>query len=218
VPSPIDVLFDHTEGEDWYWGEAAKKIEETIPHNDPRSFDVITSSLDQLPELMRRHSAWQIATSFEFLFNNVLSSYPFLFADERIAEPYRVRTVRKLFKLFDLFFRNAVTCNDGPVHLQREFVGDPVQGYVNTVCYMFWDNCPLTDLGLPSIRDACRDVMEQCLTIPNHAIIESALHGLGHLAPGDTRAAEIALSYSRRGTGPQELLAYAKAASEGHVQ
>lgn len=212
----FDLLFNHPEGEDWYWSEAADAVETALPGDDPHTLDTIEAALDQLPDLMTRYSAWQIATGFEFLFNNALSSYAFLFADARIAEADRVRTAGKIFRLFDLLFRNAATWT-GPAHRDRNTAAGP-QGYINTVCYMFWDNCPLTDMGIPAIRAACIDVMERCLLIPNNAVIESALHGLGHLAPENARATELTAGFASRGIGHPELTAYARAASAGRVQ
>lgn len=218
MPDPLRLIFDHPEGEHWYWDATAREIEAAIPHDDPHTFEVIISALDNIPVLMKQYSGWQIATGFEFLFNNALSLYPFLFADERIAESDRVLTAGKLFGLFNILFRTTATWTTGPAHLQKVSPADPVQGYINMVCYMFWDNCPLTELGIPAIRAACIDVMERCLAVPNNAVIEGALHGLGHLSPSDRRASEIAASYANRRAGPAELLIYARAASAGHVQ
>ena len=217
LTAAFGLIFDHPEGTDWYWGDAADRIEEKLPYTDPDSFNVIEAALDQLPDLAGRYSAWQIATGFEYLFNNVLSSYPFLFQDERIEEARRVSTVGKLFSLFDTVFRHAAAWTHGPAHQQRDLTAGP-QGYVNIVCYMFWDNCPLADLGIPAIRSACIDVMERCLGIPNNAVIESALHGLGHLAPSDKRAAGLAAGFADRGIGHPALITYARAASAGYVQ
>ena len=216
MPDRFDVLFNHPEGEDWYWGESADAVAAALPGDDPHTLGTIEAALDQLPDLMKRYSAWQIATGFEFLFNNVLSSCPFLFADERIAETDRVRTAGKIFRLFDIFFRDAATWT-GPAHLDRNAATDP-QGYVNIICYMFWDTCPLTGLGKPALTAACIEVMERCLLVPNNAVIESALHGLGHLAPGNARAAGLAAGFADRGIGQVELIAYARAASAGLVQ
>ena len=212
------LLFDHPEGEDWYWSAPAERIAAALPHTDPRTLTVIESALDGLPDLMSRYSAWQIATGFEFLFNNVLSLYPFMFEDERFEEADRIRTAEKLFRLFDIFFRETAHWSGGPAHLQSVPSADPVQAYVNIVCYMFWDSCPLPDFKVPALRAACIGVMERCLGIPNNAVIESALHGLGHLAPEDARATALATDFAGCGLGPPELIAYARAASAGYVQ
>ncbi|KJS26894.1 MAG: hypothetical protein VR75_05535 [Hyphomonadaceae bacterium BRH_c29] len=212
----LDLIFDHVESTDWYWGDAADEIELALRPNEPQSFKVIETALNQLPSLMARYSAWQIATGFEFLFNNVLSSYPLLFQDERIEETRRVLAAENLFDLFNVFFRDATTWT-APVHLQRTAASDRDQGYINTVCYMFWDNCPLVDFGIPSLRTACIKVMERCLSVPSNAVIESALHGLGHLAPKDPRAVDLSSGFAARGIGHPALIAYAKAASAGRV-
>ena len=212
----LDLIFNHTEASDWYWGDAAIEIEKRLPPDDPASFDAIEAALQSLPELAARYSAWQVATGFEYLFNNVLSSYVFLFEDPRIDETRRVHAAGNLLALFDPFFRHAATWT-GPAHQQRTTDGGP-QARLNIVCYMFWDTCPLPGFGIPAITSACIDVMERCLSMPNNAVIESALHGLGHLAPGNRRAAELAASFAARGRGHPNLIAYARAASAGHVQ
>ena len=215
--SAFDLIFDHAEGEDWYWGDAANRIEQALPSNKPESFDVIEAALAQVPALTDRYSAWQVATGFEFLFNNVLSSYPFLFQEERIEEGRRIRAAENLYGLFKDFFSTATTWT-GPAHLQTTASPDREQGYINIVCYMFWDNCPLADFGIPALRAACIDVMARCISIPSNAVIESALHGLGHLAPDDARAASLAAGFADRGIGHPKLIAYARAASAGRVQ
>lgn len=215
----LDPIFSHPEGIEWYWDDDTDRIGCELPSGDAQSFDVIEAALVHLPALMARYSPWQIATGFEFIFNPVLSSYANLFADDRIVEPRRTEAAANLFGLFGLLFREAAAWTFGPEHLLRESPAgtDPVQRDINRICYMFWDTSRLLHLGLPGVRRACLDVMERCLTVPNYAVQESALHGLGHLARDDARAAALAAGFAARGMGPPELIRYAQAAAVGHV-
>lgn len=213
------LIFSHPEGIEWYWDEAADEAMRLLPADDPHTFDVIEAMLDHLPALTTRYSPWQVSTGFHFIFSFIATPYTDLFRDERIDESRRSAAAAKLFDLFDRVFRDTASWTHGPAHLLRERPAgaDPVQADISTICYMFWDTCRLPHLGVPGVRSACLDVMERCLAVPNHAVQESALHGLGHLAPDNARASALAAGYAARRTAPPELIEYAKAASASHV-
>lgn len=219
LAASISLILAHPEGNCWYWDAAADEAQSALPEGAPQSFDTIEAILAHIPALAERYSAWQVATGCEFIFNNTLSSYAFLFGDERIEESRRVRTIANIFDLFNFVFRDAANWSNGPAHLARgaPAEADPIQEETNRICFMFWDSCPLLGLGVPNIRTACIDVMEHCLTIPNYAVQESALHGLGHLAHADRRAARLAADFAKTGMAPLELIRYAQAAATGNI-
>jgi hypothetical protein len=90
-------------------------------------------------------------------------------------------------------------------------------------CYMFWDVSPLdywpdSVIG-PIAYPVVAEVMESALYSPNIAVIESGLHGLGHMVYKYAAATQIIdqfLSHCQKSLRP-ELVSYALAARTGGI-
>ncbi len=101
----------------------------------------------------------------------------------------------------------------------------PPMSPLNNICYMFWDTSPLltwrTWPGDLQPQDAVYEVLEATLHLSNPACIESALHGLGHLAQArretSTRAADITRHFMATRPLTAELREYASRAATGYV-
>jgi hypothetical protein len=90
-------------------------------------------------------------------------------------------------------------------------------------CYMFWDASPLdywpdSTIG-PMVYPVVAEVMETALHSPNCAVIESGLHGLGHMVYKYAGATQIIDQFisQRQSTVRPELMAYARAARTGGI-
>jgi hypothetical protein len=90
-------------------------------------------------------------------------------------------------------------------------------------CYMFWEASPLdywpdNVLG-PVAYPVVAEVMETALYSPNLAVIESGLHGLGHMVYKYKAAAQIIDRFvsERRNTVRTEIIDYALAARTGMI-
>ena len=101
-------------------------------------------------------------------------------------------------------------------------LGETGHDRLSYICYMLWD---VTGFAYWEERDegeampqAILDVLEHALESPNDAVIESGLHGLGHLASADRRRDAIGRLLDRRPDLRPELKIYAEACSVGCIQ
>jgi hypothetical protein len=102
-------------------------------------------------------------------------------------------------------------------HLSEEG-GEPALSYI---CYMMWDLCPLAhNWGFGAagpIADAVIGVLERALESDNDAVVESALHGLGHLERRTAAREIIERFLLLHPAARPELRAYGEAAASGCV-
>lgn len=89
------------------------------------------------------------------------------------------------------------------------------------ICYMLWDVTalaywPKEDEG-EAVPQAVIELLSGVLDSPNDAVVESALHGLGHLASPPRRAEVIGGMLERRPALRPELRKYAEACSLGCI-
>ena len=204
----VALIFDHPEGVDWHWEDAADRIAVGVPV-ELKSFDILEAAFVHFETYLAPYSPWQIAMGTSFLLDSILSPHVSLFSDERLDIARRVAVVRGLRNIFADTFK---------LHAKWEYQGgDGVQKDINDKCYMFWETCPLPFSQSRPIAEACIDVMAFCLTIPNMAVIESGLHGLGHSAGSYPRAAQTVEQYIADGKCPAVLLDYARSAAVGNV-
>ncbi len=101
-------------------------------------------------------------------------------------------------------------------------LGETGHDRLSSICYMLWDVTGLVyweerDEG-DAVPQAVLDVLEHALGSSNDAVIESALHGIGHLASPLRRAEIIGQMLERRPTLRPELRKYAEACSLGCMQ
>jgi hypothetical protein len=105
-------------------------------------------------------------------------------------------------------------------HLNEPAVSKPLA----TFCYMVWEASPLDywpdPLVGPLVYPVVAEVMASALDSSNSAVIESGLHGLGHLVykyPAATQIIDQFISQRQSMLRP-ELIAYARAARTGGIQ
>jgi len=165
------------------------------------------------PAVLDRFSANEVGLAFG-------QTLPHIFADPNLPIEVRRRAFRALPELFSGLF--TPRCSHGLCH-QNEI--EPDTYYLNGVCYMWWDVSPfswtmgwVTDEDRADFLHVCRT----CLSSPNPAVQESALHGLGENSPwGDERLeiSELIDWYLESGlVADPRLVAYAESASLGMVQ
>src|SRR6185295_87095 len=95
---------------------------------------------------------------------------------------------------------------------------------LNHICYMWWDVFIISgnseDDGMRPLNEACLAVMEQCLALSNVAVLEGALHGLGHFVNGYPEQCREAIDrfVAERGSElPPQLHRYGMAARTGAI-
>lgn len=132
-----------------------------------------------------------------------------------VAKERKVNAVSALRVLYD----EILTARARPCLGHLSEAGHDRLSYI---CYMLWD---VTGLAYWSRQDegdavpqAILDVLEHALESPNDAVIESGLHGLGHLAAAERARVAIDRLFARRPDLRPELKKYAEACSLGCIQ
>lgn len=210
----LDALFDHDEAQgEWYWRDLATETPWSLIHMQQEEWivvEVLDRAFSDFDRYLGRFTAWQIATGINYVFNNSCSGFAFAVMHPGSSVERRVAMVGGLRVIFDRVF--ARHCAPALLHLNK-------LPEINGICYMFWEVTPIMNLEFPAIRRAAYGVLEHCLHSTNIAVVESALHGLGHEAHADPTAVAIIDGYIARATkAPPELLAYAHAARSGRIQ
>lgn len=141
------------------------------------------------------------------------------FKDAPVVFKRKEAALRSLFNLF----REVMAPRCAP---QQAAFSQEKLAPLNSICYMFWDVTPLSGQwsGVNKVErrayyDAVAWVMGQCLFSLNPAVVESGLHGLGHMIfdyPGV--AAPILDDFLEKNKNRQDHLTnYARAARTGMI-
>jgi hypothetical protein len=209
----LDALFDHDEAQgQWYWRDLGSEALQPLTHMQQEEWvvvEVLDRAFSDFDRFLARFTPWQLATGINYVFNNSLSSFAFAVMHPGTPLERRVAMVGRLRVIFDRVFERH--CVPSLAHLSK--LPD-----VNGICYMFWEVTPIMNLDFPAITEAAYGVIEHCLASSNVAVVESALHGLGHRVRADAKAARMIDQYIRQADSARpELLAYARAAQVGAV-
>jgi hypothetical protein len=212
-------VFDHpVTRPEWHFDvEADHWVEENDPGH--RTVEFLTRLFEEPGALTSLFTDGQIAQGLNFLVSPACSNHMFALVNEAVPWKQRERGIRAMGILFrDLFAR---VCPDRLSHLDYS-PGD--ESPLNTVCYMWWDNCPLPFSAVVSeklqVTAAVFDVLRETLRLPSLACREAALHGLGHLYGEHPSEVERIVDHflAREPRMPRELRHYALAARTGCVQ
>ncbi len=167
--------------------------------------------------LLGRYTPAQIDQGMWFLISPGFSSQLFALTDHTVSFSLRRRGILAIECLFTDLYASACTAFFG--HLDD---GPEPPSPLNSSCYMWWDMAPLCRQGEDGGRtDALiLRVQSKILRLQSVACVESALHGLGHMAqyyPQRVRAIVDAFLRARSDL-PQCLVDYAGAARAGGVE
>jgi hypothetical protein len=155
-----------------------------------------------------------------YLVSNGWNSEVFALRDEAIPLGNRLAYLDAIFDLNrDCFEPRCTPCLS---HLRRSGDSD-CDSELNFMCYMWWDIFIIwgdrEDKLMEPLSEQCLKVIEKCLELSNIAVIEGALHGLGHFAGGyPLEASRIIDAFLDKGPEiSQALEVYARNAREGGV-
>lgn len=217
----IEYVFQRPVAEKaWYW-EIREEDEDVFNADDPiTAFEFIEQLCQSPGNTLTPYSNEQIGLGLEFIFNNACSNLAIVFKAAPVAHERKVAALQSVYNLFKEVFepRCASATQAG---------ASTLAGVLPSICYMFWDVCPLSsywpDVSKMERRDyyeAVAGVMERCLKSPNLACVESALHGLGHMVAEYPAVAEPILDQYLKNPQkiPAAVLNYAKAARTGIIQ
>ena len=192
MPRPLDdyigTLFDHDEAKgDWYFKEEEdayrRELLQDLFNDDSIVVEVLDIAFNKFEDHLSKYSSWQIATGVEFVFHGGLSDLCFALKNPDVPIERRVSVVSGLKTVFsEVFEKHCV-----------EALGDLDQGSrkLNDICFLFWEVAPMMAWGIKEVDRECLAVMSHCLQSRNLAVVESALHGLGHAVSDYPEAREI---------------------------
>lgn len=169
---------------------------------------------NELPELLKTYSDWQIATGLDYIFNPSCSNYSFTIRDGPSPLEMRLMTIESMKNLY----RDCFEINCEPVLAQTSEQGSKF----NLLCYMLWDVTAISyckdHREKTALLSAVTNVLHYALSMKNPACIESAIHGLGHLVYYYPEAAEVIQDFINQPKGADPLLLrYAEAAKTGCI-
>lgn len=132
-----------------------------------------------------------------------------------VPRPRKLNAIAAMSHLYDDVF--AVRCKPILVHRSEPGCEAPLA----MICYMLWDVCALgywqAGEADGPVAEAVTGVWERALGSWNDAVVESALHGLGHANHCARRSELIAGYLHRHPDARPELRTYAEAAAAGCV-
>lgn len=131
----------------------------------------------------------------------------------------------RFFESVRVFYRSVfeARCSRELSHLKR--AGEPSSGALNGACYMMWDatcglDCFFT-MADGAHAEACASLLEDLAGSEHPAVVESAIHGLGHMIEWDglyERGAAILRKVRQRNDLLPDLLRYADDALLQNIQ
>ncbi len=172
---------------------------------------------EDLPELMKDYTVWQLARGIDVIFNANVADYVFDLRDGSASFEKKVEAILSMKKLYsECFFK---LCRPRLGHLSEDM------NELESFCYMIWDVSPLSYCENNDQKDrfysAIAEVMEYALSLNNIACKESALHGLGHLIspPHYPRAKDIIQNFiDKNKNADPRIIKYAEQAKTGMIQ
>ncbi len=214
----LDYIFNRpTDEPEWYWQDDEKEY----PF-DENEANVCTffEHLFLNPKIdLAIYNDEQIGLGLNFIFNNACSNLCYDFKMEDVVFEKKIDILKGIENLFEHIFnpRCEKICSAGS---QRAL------SKLNYICYMFWDITPLRiwtglDQNETEIYNkTIANIMKTTLQLTNPACVESALHGLGHLALNYPKiSVPIIDKYlANKKNKNQSLINYAKAARTGIIQ
>lgn len=180
----------------------------------PTTVEYIHRTLVYSGSDLLRFSDKQVNNGIEAIFNNSISSIIFTLKEPTVPAEARTAAIRAIKILYtDCFEKRAK-----PVLGNKD---EPGASPINSVCYMLWDVTPISSWGNKGdceYFELTLEVLEESLYLKNPACIESALHGLGHMAIHNKRVYKIIGDWIKQSqTCRSELLQYAARAQIGYI-
>lgn len=189
----------------------------TFEVNTVEISELVAHTLENCGRDLDKYSQDQIGYGLNYIFSNSCSDVVFSIMDDAVPMSLRLRVIASIKNLYRDCFASKCLPELGHTAKHR-------RNMLNNVCYMLWDMSPLSWWENRPNRSifygAIVDALEDALTSPNPACVESALHGLGHIHSSYIeRVEDVVAAYLRRNVfvHPQ-LKVYAQKASIGNVQ
>jgi hypothetical protein len=208
----LDLIFDHPADATAPWPFQLDANVEPVP---PATFVQYGARLfRESPAWLSRYSDAQVVQGLNVMTNNSFSSNVFALQNNSIPINHRRAFIDAIFDLNRDYFEPR--CTPHLSHLDRQFT-PPEVSPLNMICYMWWDTFVAPG---GELNDACLAVMENSLQLSNPAVLEGALHGLGHWQRSYPHRCEQIINTFLKDRSKQlspQLRAYAMAAATGCI-
>ncbi|MCH8152755.1 MAG: hypothetical protein IH830_10345 [Planctomycetes bacterium] len=208
-------MFDHPDSKpEWYFDD---DDDAPFPGTDLEIACLIRDTCLRCARDLQRFSDIQVNSGLNFIFNNSCSDYTFALKNSSVPLQTRLDAVSAIRELYHGCFESRCA----PVLSHRDQEGGTP---LNSICYMFWDVTPIgwweDDPEKEDFYPVIVAVMVEALQSTNVACVESALHGLGHLAfyRSEEVANPIDAVLASDKQWPEELTEYAQVAKTGMIQ
>ena len=219
----ISIIFDNNGGygSDQYFEDdidlLRDKIEFELEKKPALLIDILHTAFTNFETYLSKYTVFQLSNAIDYIFNPGLSNYGFVFKDDTADKRKRIEALHSLSDLMLYIYEDTAEPILG--HLSQS-PQDKRKENLNGVCYMFWDTATIPYNCDEDIRNTCLAVMGKCARSHNIAVVEGALHGLGHAQYySDQRLIETYINEANLGTGEnsEALRQYANAARRGRV-
>ena len=193
-------------------------IELELHENPDIALNVFHNALLNIDEYLCDYTPHQLSNAIDYVFNASLSDLGICYRIDELDLGKKQESIHALSKLFEVTFNQTAEPVLG--HLSQK-VKNRENRHLNSVCYMFWDTACIPYNCGEDITLACIEVMRKCARSSNIAIVEGALHGLGHMiGSGHDALIRQCIESANLDFGVQSkaLRIYADAAKTGMVQ
>lgn len=219
----ISIIFDNDEdrGTDQFFEDnlsaKTKKLEIELYQKPTLVLDILHAAFTNIDKYLSKYSSFQLSNALYCMFNPSFSDYGFVFQNTDTDHEKRIETLRALKDIILYTFEDSAEPVMGHYGQETKY---EKQHHLNLSCFLFWEvACIPHGCNRESI-DTCLEVMGKCARSHNLAVVEGALHGLGHAH--SSYGYPIIQEYIHNanfGNTPHSaaLRRYAEAASKGQI-
>ncbi|MBL4784352.1 MAG: hypothetical protein JKY49_02885 [Cohaesibacteraceae bacterium] len=220
----IPLIFDNdgSRGTDQYFKRDIEaepnKLELELLQNPELVLDVLHATFTNIERHLSKYTGFQLSNALNCIFDTGLSDYGFVLRDKDTDQEKRFETLHALSDLILYIFEDTAEPVLGHLNQKPE---NKLKHHLNGVCYMFWDIACIPHGCDRECIDICLEVMGKCARSSNIAVVEGALHGLGHARGlADHNTIQRYIRKANFGNGPESdaLRRYAKAANLDLIQ
>ena len=183
----INHLFDHPVADPaWHWDLDAP----SFSAEEPEIAELIELTFRNSATDLNRFTDAQLNQGLWYLASPACSDYFFALRSEKVPLTRRLSAIDSITVLYRDCFQQR--CTQTLSHLDQQ-----PSSPLNSVCYMFWDICPISYLcdypDEQQLADACFAVLADTFALEHIACREAAIHGYGEFACSYPERVERAL-------------------------
>jgi hypothetical protein len=196
----LNHLFDHPVADPaWHWEVDAP----VFVADEPEIAELIELTFQNSGADLQRFSDAQLNLGLWYLASNASSYYMSALRSDSVPLERRLSAIASISVLYRDCFQQR--CTQTLSHLDQR-----PSSPLNSICYMFWDICPISYLcDYPNekhLADACFEVLAKTFSLDHLACREAAIHGYGEVSYSYSDRVEQVLDSILLGEIPEPLL------------